>query len=244
MSGLSDVEFVLYKGYDVTGMVRGLTDEIVNNIEDRQVAGNDILTHAFVGATEATVDLTGFYDADLSAVLDDKSTGAVLMYVLEGNAAGDPCECSSDARPANYKRAVEKQAFHKAELKWQAQGDSDLIDHAVLIAPLAARTAADDTTASYVDMDEATTSGGRWWVTVTALDLDDYTAVVVKLLDSADHISFGDVTDAEATFTDVGGQMIAFTGNLKQYTACDWSYTGAGTSPSVTFAAALTKIPD
>lgn len=242
--GLPDVEFVLFDGHDLTGMVRGLSDELVNPVEESTVAGNEIANSRFVGLSQATLALTAFYDEDLTEQLEGGPSG-VLMYALQGNTAGNHCECVEEAICTGYKKQPEPSAIHKAEVNFVCQGDVALLDHAQIVAPLAARTAAGNTQAAYVDSGAATDDGGgRWWVHVTALDLDGYTNVSHQLVDSADHIAFGDVADAVATFTATGAQMVEFDGAVDQYLADVWSYAGSGTSPSNTAIAAVTKLPD
>lgn len=240
MAGLPDLAFVLFGGHDITGLVRGLEDELANDIEECDVAGESLQAHRFVGTAMSTVKVTGFYDADLSAVFEDTSEG-VLMYCLEGNTAAKSCECAEKAAVTRYSRAVEGKAIHKGEIDFKVD---DALDHAQIIAPLAARTAAGDTTATDVDTAAAASSGGRLWVSVPALVRGGYTNLVVKLLDSADGISFADVTGAAATFTAEGAALVSFTGVIRQYVAIAWSWTGTGSGQSASFVAALTKIPD
>lgn len=242
--GLPDLEFVLFAGYDVTGMVRGLSDELTSPTEDATTAGDKLATSQFVGTSQATLALTAFYDEDLSPRLEGGPSG-VLMYALQGNDAGVHCECVEEAVCSGYKRAPDSAGVHKAETSFACQGDVALLDHALIVAALAARTAAGNTKAAYVDSGAATTDGGgRWWVHVTGLTLSGCTNVSHQLVDSADHITFGDVTGAVATFTAVGAQMVAFSGAVDQYLADVWSYAGSGGSPSNTAIAAVTKLPD
>lgn len=240
MAGLPDLKFILYEGNDITGLARGLEDELANDTEESDTAGTTVQTHRHVGTAAHNVKVTGFYDADLSPVFEASPEG-VLMYVLLGNTAGQPCECAEEAKVTRYKRLVEGKAMHKAEIDFQA---NDALDHSLLIAALAARGAAGDTTAADLDTTAATTSGGRLWVSVPALDLDGYTNVEIQVQDSADGNSFADVAPAVATLTAAGAALVTFTGTIRRYVAIAWSYGGAGTTPSVTFAAALTKIPD
>jgi len=244
VAGLPDLEFVLFNGYDITGLIRSLADELTNDTEESTVAAERVAGERFVGTSRGTVNLTAFYDEDLSPQLEGKPSG-ILMYVLSGNDAGARCECTEEAIATAYKRLVEGGGTHKAEVAFGAQGSVALLDHAYLIAPLAARTTAGNTRSSYVNAGAATVDGGgRWWVHLTALDLDGYTNLEVQLEDSSDHVSWGDVTGAVATFTAIGAQMVEFTGAVDQYLAAAWSYGGAGTDPSNTFAAAVTKLPD
>lgn len=243
MAGLPDVEFVLFNGYDVTGIIRSISDELTNDTEEATVAGNTVATEQFVGTARGTVNATAFYDEDLSPELEGGPSG-VLMYVLGGNTAGAYCECVEEAIATEYKRLIENGATHKAEIAFGAQGDVGLLDHAYIVAPLAAYAGAGDTESAYIDSGAATASGGRWWVHVTALDLDGHDDLDVQLEDSADHVTFGDVTGALATFTAIGAQMVEFDGGVDQYLAAVYSYGGAGTDPTATFAAAVTKLPD
>lgn len=241
--GLPDLDFVLWRGYDITGIVTGYTDEIVNPVEDRTAARGGVEVFDFVGLQSGSVEMTGFYDSVITTALEASIDGAqaVLMSAIAGNIVGHQVACVARALKTHYQRVIEKGALHKGVVAWNANDSTFTIDQAQLVAILATRTAAGNTQATYADGVAQTTGGGRWWVEVTALTLDGYTNVKAQLKDSADHITFADVVPGVATFTAIGAQMVAFTGTVERYLACAWSYTGAGTSPSVTFAAALTK---
>ena len=239
--GLPDLDFVLWRGYDVTGIVTSYADEIENPVEDRTAAGGAVEVSEFAGTQSGTIELGAFYDSVLTEALEASVDGAqaVFMAALEGNTAGKYVACSARALKQHYQRAMERGGLHKAVVSWIANDATFTIDRAQLIAPLAARTTAGNTQASYVDAGAATTGGARWYVETTALTLGGYTNATVQLQDSADHVSWGDVSGAVATFTDIGAEMVAITGTVRQYRACAWAYTGAGSNPSVTFAAAL-----
>lgn len=241
--GLPDLDFVLYRGYDVTGIVLGMSDEIDNPIEDRTAASSKVAVSEFVGTQSGTVEMTGFYDSVLTTAFEASvdNAQAVLMYAIEGNVVGHYVGCVARALKSHYGRSMEKEGLHKGAVGFHANDVTFTIDRAQLVAVLATRTTAGHTQATYADGLAQTTGGGRWYVEVTALTLGGYTNVKAQLQDSADHITFTDVAAGVATFTAIGAQMVAFTGTVKRYLACAWSYTGSGTSPSVTFAAALTK---
>lgn len=248
--GLSDLDFVLYRGFDVTGLVTGFSDEITNQIEDRTAAGCDVALETFTGLQSATVDMDGFYDSLLTVAMEASpnvgvttdAVQAVLMYALEGNVVGHACECLAHALKSKYSKSMQSGALHKGAVSWGANSKDFTIDHAVLATILAARTAAGNTQADYADSGPQTTGGGRLYVSVPALALSGRTNLIVQLMDSADHATWASVPTALATFTAPGAQMIEFNGDVDAYTATSWTYTGSGGTPGCTYAAAVKKI--
>lgn len=245
--GLPDLDFVLYRGYDVTGLVTRFSDEIVNQIDDRTAAGYETAVETFSGPQAATVEMSGFYDSVLTTAMEaspsvgEHSGGvqAVLMYALEGNTLGNKCGCLAHALKKSYKRSEDKGKLHKAALSWAANSALFTIDQATIIAPLAVRTTAGSTEATYVDGGAASNNGGRFYVSVPALALGGYTNLTAQLRHSTDHITWTDVAGALATFTATNAQMIAYSGTTNRYRAIAWAYGGAGAGPSNTLAAAL-----
>ena len=75
MAGLPDLDFILFGGHNITGLVRGLEDEIANDTDEADVAGGDLQTHHYAGTALSTVKVTGFYDADLSAFFEAVTEG-------------------------------------------------------------------------------------------------------------------------------------------------------------------------
>lgn len=248
--GLSDLDFVLYRGVDVTGLVTSFSDEIVNQLEDRTAAGYDVALETFTGLQAATVSMDGFYDSILTAAMEASpnvgvTTGAVqalLMYALEGNVVGHACECLAHALKSKYGKSMQNGALHKGSVAWGANSKDFTIDHAVLATILAARSAAGNTQDAYAESGAVTHGGGRLYVSVPALSLSGRTNVVVQLVDSADHVIWADVPGAVATFTNEGAQMIEFNGDVDAYTATSWAYGGSGGTPGCTYAAAVKKI--
>lgn len=246
MAGLPDLKFITFGGYDITGLVQGLNDAVTNETEEVDVAGDTILTSRYVGSAAAEVKITGFYDEDLSPAFEAAGAEAVLMYAPLGNGTGLSCECCS-AKLLRYERLIEGKALHKAEIDFlgkssTATGGAVIIDHALMLAPLAARGAAGNTDATDVEAPAQTTDGARLWVAVTALTLGGYTNLTVALRDSADGLSFAAVAGGSTTFTTAGGKMLYVPGTVRKYTSVSWAWTGTGTNPSATFVAALKRL--
>jgi len=240
--GLPDLDFVIYNGRELVGMVTGLTDEMSNATEDVTVASNSVSLQKFVGIQDGSVQLSGFYDDDVYDALQSAPSG-VLMYALEGNTRGKHCACCEIAKPLAPKRSMEARAFHKSDVNFAVMGSGGAaIEEALLVAALAARTTAGTTDATYVDLGATAANGVRLFGGVTALTLGGYTNAKLQLRHSADHVTFANVTDAVLTFTDEGALMAQVTSSVNRYLSIGWSYTGSGTGQSTTFAAAAVAI--
>jgi hypothetical protein len=245
--GLSDLDFVLYNGSDITGTVLGLSDEIVNEVEDRTAAGNEVATSAFIGRQSSTVDISAFYDSLVTAALEaNPAAGAqnVLMYALEGNTVGNNVACLATALKTHYQKSSEAAGLHKVAIAFAGADSAFTIDQALLVGILASRGAAGDTHLTYVDAGAQTTGGGRWYVSLPALTLGGYTNLIVKLQDCATAGgTYADVSGATLTFTAAGAKMAAFSGTVRRYQCVAWAPTGSGSGLAETFAAGLTKLP-
>jgi hypothetical protein len=240
--GLPDVSWVLFDGVDVTGIVNEGSDSIENVTEDVQVAGASVAQEAYVGVQSGSVNLSGFYDSVITDTLEE-AAAAVLMYTLEGNTAGKYCQCIEEALPKVYDVSMGSNSFHKAKITYTAQGEESTIDRALIVAPLATRTdASGNTDDTYVDGIEETTGGARFYVAVPDLTLGGYTNLQLQLRDSADHITFANVTGAVATLTEAGAAMIEVDGTIARYQSIGWSYTGAGADQTCKFVPAVLKL--
>lgn len=113
-----------------------------------------------------------------------------------------------------------------------------------ILLPLGAKTADFDTSATYFDGSAASTAGGVAFFIYIAYVADGATGLVVRVMDSADHITFG----ALATFTAItattgGAQAKAVSGNVKRYLDVDGDFTGSpGASTSCTLFVAFKRL--
>ena len=235
---MPDIGYVIYNGVDLLGITTSLVDETVNATEDVTVAGDAIAEQAFTGYQEGTVQLSGFYDSSLFAVLQGKPSG-VLMLANEGNTRGKYVIAAQDAKPLAPQRAGEAKAFTKANVTWTVAGTGYALDRAILAAPLAARTTAGNTDALYVDLGATASNGVRFYASATALTLGGYTNAKVTLRHSATPGSgYVDIATTALTFTAAGGFSFEYTGSVNRYLSVSWSYTGTGSGQSITFTAA------
>ena len=131
----------------------------------------------------------------------------------------------------------------KATGEWIVSGS---VDEGVILAPLAARTTAGNTQATKHDNTAESHGGGYGYLQLTALALGGYTNLVVTLQHSTDNITYVDFTPAFTARTAVGAERITLPGvdadgNVYQYTAVKWAWTGSGTGQSATFMAGIVR---
>lgn len=108
-----------------------------------------------------------------------------------------------------------------------------------ILQSLAAKTADGNAQASSVDNAAASTAGGIGFFGYTNYTADGATGVAVRVVDSADNITFGALcTFTTVTATTGGGSYSALstTATVKRYISADWDFTGspgAGTTATI-----------
>ena len=81
--------------------------------------------------------------------------------------------------------------------------------------------------------------GAVGYLGVSALTLGGYTSVTVVIRDSTDDIAFADLITFTVVTTAPTAERITVAGTVNRYTLTRYTFNGAGSSQSITFAAGL-----
>jgi hypothetical protein len=221
----ADVAFILMGGYDVLSKGPTIISENRESVlEEVTQAGDDTDNWGAVGEKRFELKQEGFYDYGAgrwNAALE-LSAPVVMMYAPVGNSIGDELVAFEGAR-TTYNRLPARGEFTKAEAVYKAE-QGPAYGRTRIAAPLAAY-AGDETLASY-DWDAASSDGGRIFLEVTALDLDDADNLTVTV----EHSTNDSDWDTLETFTVVtaapASESIAVTGTIRRYTRVKIDFTG------------------
>jgi len=242
--GFGDIAFFLVGGYDLKGDITEITTDFEELLEETTVAGETAQTWATVGVRRGALSQNGFFN-DTTGGLHDRLTAnqgqeKVVCVAVAGNTAGRHVICFAGDLQTKYNRRPARGELHKASAEYIATGArADPL--AVLLATLTARTDVTDSDTSSVDGLAAST-GGRAYLQVTSITLGGYTNVAIKLRDSADNVSFADVTGGAFTaVTAIGAQALSIAGTIRRYVLVRQNFTGAGTGQTITYAVCLAR---
>lgn len=237
--GSPDIAFLLLDGLSVLGDQTELTDNVEAVLEEVTALGESVDSHEFVGLKRWTMNQVGFYNdaagRNNAALVEPDGSERLLMYGVEGNTIGQKVTMVRGAQ-VRYRRLPTLAALTKAEAEYRAAA-SNALEQGVISHELAAETG-DGTSSASVDNAAQSTGGGAFHIQVSAITLDGATNVTIKLQDSADDISFSDVSGASQAVTAAGAWRKAISGTIRRYTQTVWAKTG-GTSPVTTFASGL-----
>jgi hypothetical protein len=86
----------------------------------------------------------------------------------------------------------------------------------------------------------STQNGGSAQIQLTSLTLGGHTNFAPRVLHSDDDATFVELV-AFTALTAKGAERKTFSGDAYRYLACDWDFTGAGSSPSATFMIGVTR---
>jgi|SRR5579883_1218479 len=236
-----DVGLLLVQGYNLQTFANAM-DQVHREsvLEDVTVFGQQDQTFGYAGLRKASWGIKGFYDdgalASNAAGLGMLATGpGAGLLGLAGNTQGQNAILFAGIIEKNYDRDVKVGMFHHLAAGWSCSGE---VDEGIIHAPLAAQTA-NAHGASINNSGGATGFGAALVLQVTALALGTATNLVIKLQDSADNVTFADVSGG--TFTAVTAapfaQRLVVSGTVRQYTQIAWNWTsGPGGGSSATFA--------
>jgi hypothetical protein len=158
-------------------------------------------------------------------------TGKVVTACLEGNTNALRCYSWKSAIVSGTEVGVDTETIDTITPEFTVAG---AVDYGYIIGPLAPRTTASNTQATFIDLPAAAAAGGRLYMHVTAIDVGGGSGVTVTLQESTDHVSWGDHASGALTIaTAVGAQCLEITAAVKQHIAFKWVWTG-GTTPTFT----------
>jgi hypothetical protein len=239
--GSADVGFLLVGGRDILGDSTMIEDSQEAITEDVTALGDDDEGHAYVGVDRYMVSQQGFYNdaTDRSnAALVGIGTSKVMAFAPEGNTVGKRLVATASII-ASYVRQLSRGALHKANASYVS---AEKHDEGVILHALGARTAAGNSEgAASVDNGASSAAGGAGHLQVTALTLDGYTNVVVKVRHSADDVTYADLLTFTAVTAAPAAERKTVAGTVNRHLASAWAFTGAGTAPSVTFMAGFAR---
>ncbi len=236
--GSNEVGFLLIDGHDLLGVSTNLEDNLEALLEEATPFGEGWEQQVATGLKKASLTQEGYYDdaarSSNAALSGSEGVSRLLCYGLQGNIIGRHFVGYQGAMQVNFVRIASRGELHRANAAYEGDGE---VEEGVILHNHAEQTADGDTEASSVDNGGATAAGGAAYLQVSELTLGGYTNVVIKVRDSANGVDWADL--AGATFTAVTAapakERTAITGNIRQYLAVSWAFTGAGADPSVKF---------
>lgn len=229
---------LLIDGYNVLGVTTELTPSVEAMTEEDTALGDEWETHDYIGIQRAELTQNGFFD-DASGSINDalnEQQGAerVLCFGIEGNTIGQQFTGFKGAMQSDFVRIASMNGLTKANASYKGSGT---VEDGQILHALGAETADGDTESTPVDGgagNAPSTNGGSGYLQVPALTLGGYTNVVVKVRDSADNITYGDLITFTAVAAAPAAERATVVGDVERYVACSWAFTGAGADPSVT----------
>lgn len=231
--GLDDLSLILIDGYNLTGYITDFSDHKEATLEEATTAGADWQSWLFTGEMKFSLSMSGFFDDTDNAsneALCSQYASRVICYGPAGNTLGQALTMMSGPIQGKYERGPSRGEITKASVEYEGSGE---VETGTIIAPLTARTTAGNTE-STPENTAKTTLGGAGYLQVTALTLGGYDNVIVKLRDSADNITYGDLVSFTAVTAAPDAERKAITGDIEQYVAISWAYTGSGTGQTFT----------
>lgn len=226
--GGDDVSVCLLGGFNLAPNLTDFTDNTEAILEETHTLGDSWVEQSYVGLRRADIGMNGFYDdaalASVEALSTRQGTQRVLSYGLEGNTVGKNFVGYSGAMQVNVSRVASRGALHK--LNTQLQGSGAVEQGKILKTLGAVSSATGNTQATPVDHG-ASSTGGAGYFHLNALTLDTATGLIGWIRHSSDDVTYANIiTFTRATSTAVvpGGERVASTAAIEQYTAFAWEF--------------------
>lgn len=238
--GSADVGFLLVNGMNILGDMTQIEDEQTAVMEETTPLGTAAQTHEYVGVSDYVLSQDGFYNdaANRSnAALVGIGTAKVISYAPEGNVLGGKI-VTGQMIGGTYKRQIQRGTLTKAAATYMSRGAHD---EGIILHPLGEETEDGDTTGDSQDNTTSSSNGAAGVLQLTALDLDGYDDLLVKIQDSSDDMSYADLIAFTAKTTAPAAERKEVTGSVDRYVACIWEFEGSGTDPSATFAVGFAR---
>ncbi len=239
----ADVGFLLIGGRDVlSAPFTEITEDRQRIIEQVDGLGDATDKWKGVGQTIFEMGQNGWYNSGVGTWHEalEKADPQVLMFAPEGNTIGLDLLALSGVRTV-YNRAPARGEFHKANATYKAESGPEEMGNTRISAHHLARTMATEDTSSH-DWAASSANGAAGYLGVSALTLGGFTDVTIVIRDSSDDIAFVDLI----TFTNVSAapaaQRATVAGTVDRYTLTRYTFNGAGSAQSITFATGLGRI--
>jgi len=234
--GADEVGLLLIDGYDVLGVTTQIEDNLEALLQETMPFGASWAEQAFTGLKKASLSQEGFYDdasnSSNTALSGQQGINRLLCYGIQGNVIGQHFIGYSGAMQVNYSRIAARGEIHRANASYEGSGE---VEEGLILHHHVARTADGDTEDTPVDNGAASADGGSAYLQVSALTLDGYDNIVIKIRQSADGEVWEDLTSFTAITVAPAKERKVLTGAVKQYLAVSWAFTGTGSDPSVKF---------
>lgn len=234
--------WLIVDGYDLQGYTTDFSEEAEALTEECHTLGDEWAEYASVELTRTSIQQNGFYDDDTlassAALVEQQSSSRVLCAGVEGETVGKKFWGYAGALEATINRVVSRGALHKINARFVGSGQKD---EGIIHFPLGALGAASgDGTA--VDGTAQSAAGGVGYFHVNELTLGGYDDLTLKIQDSADDITYGDLVNATAVTTDPIAERVAVAGTVERYTRFNYAFTGAGAGQSATVFAGFCRL--
>jgi hypothetical protein len=223
--------YLLWDGYNLTGISTELALDIRAAIEDATTLGDSWREREYASLKEGELTQDGFYDSDPDAAFAALTGSGTGLALFEGNTAGKKAVGLSGAIQGGYSRRASIGVYHRAKGVFALSG---IIEEGIIIAPLAAYDS-DPAAVSGQDNSSSSADGGSGYLQVTELTLGGYDDIVVKIRDSADDITYGDLITFTAVTAAATDERKTASGTVEQYVDAEWAFTGSGSGESATF---------
>ena len=228
--GWDEIVYVLIGGYDLKTVVTGLALEDEAVVVEKHFAADVYPTSIILGTGRGAVEIDAVLNSPTTdQIVSTSGAGRVLSVLYAGNIVSGLCALYRSVKIGGISVPLSPDDIHGLKPTFVNSGKVYLIGR--VVAPVAARSAAGNTDATYCDLGAGITIG-TVALHVTALTLGGYTNLIAKLRDSADHITFADHTTMTAV-TAIGAEAKDLAA-CNRYTSISWAWTGAGSGQSWT----------
>ncbi len=235
--GQADV-FLLVGGYALTAYVMdgSFTREAIT--EQSDTWGDSWEEHSDTGIERCSLSIAnGFYDdasnASNDALNERQGTSDVVVFGMAGTAIGSAAIGMSGQFAVNFNRTATRGQLHKFSGEYLNTGVVE--ENVIILHALGAESGDGDEEANSIDNSASSASGGSGYLEVTALTDGGYDDITVRVIDSSDDITFGELVSFTATTAAPSAERVTVSGTVERYVSTDWSWTGSGSGESATF---------
>ena len=241
----ANVAFLLIDGFSVLGVTTEISAESPLKREEVTPLGASAEVYASAGITSTKMSQKGYFDdatgSSHEALAGRNGTSRIICFGVEGNTIRKNFIGLSGAIQTQYDPGIKVGELHKSSAEYIGSAAKE--DGKILHAHGAKTAATGNTQASSVNNGASSASGGSGFFELSALTLGGYTNFQAVLQDSADNITFADITGGAFTAktTSPAAQRLTLSGTIRQYTACRWAFSGAGSGNTATFMAGIVR---
>ena len=205
----------------------GLRTKVTAVTDSRKFVGNAFPTVIDTGAREAELEFTDVvYEGTMNSMWSPGANQLMVITCPEGDTLGAHFYGFQSALVTAAEAQFAPDAVDVIVPEITVTGKVNL---GTIVAPLATRTTAGNTDATWADLGTSYATGIAYIFT-TGLALGAATSTTVKVRHSSDHITFVDHT-AFTNITAIGNETKALSSLVNRYLSISWAYNGgAGSS--------------